>query len=118
MEEAQPAVSDVAPTVETLPEEDASVSIDVPKEGNPTVQEKVSSDPEVDDSKGVTESEQPEEIQVGSSQSKKKEPRQIKDEKLIKQRISELPAGIRRIMEEKFRGDFVSIEKIDEKKLL
>ena len=50
--------------------------------------------------------------------SKKKEPRQIKDDKLIEQRISELPAGIRRIMEEKFRGDFVSIEKIDKKKLL
>ena len=118
LEEAQPAVSDVAPTVEALPKEDASISIDVPEEGNPTAQEKVASDPAVDDSKEVTESEQPEEIQVASSQSKKKEPRQIKDDKLIKQRISELPAGIRRIMEEKFRGDFVSIEKIDEKKLL
>jgi len=118
LEEAQPAVSDVAPTVEALPKEDVSISIDVPEEGNPTLQEKAASDSAVDDSKEVTESEQPEEIQVASSQSKKKEPRQIKDDKLIKQRISELPAGIRRIMEEKFRGDFVSIEKIDEKKLL
>ena len=46
------------------------------------------------------------------------EVRQIKDEKLIKQRISELPSGIRDIMEEKFKGDFVSIEKIDKTKLL
>lgn len=118
LEEAQPAVSDVAPTVEPLPQEEESVSVDEPEEGNPTVQEKVSSIPAADDSEGVTESEQPEEIQVATSQSKKKEPRQIKDDKLIKQRISELPAGIRRIMEEKFRGDFVSIEKIDKKKLL
>ena len=118
MEEAQPAVSNVAPTLEPLPQEEESVSVDEPEEGNPSVQEKVSSDPAANDSKGVTESQQPEEIQVASSQSKKKGPRQIKDEKLIKQRISELPAGIRRIMEEKFRGDFVSIEKIDTKKLL
>jgi len=46
------------------------------------------------------------------------EVRQIKDEELIKQRISELPSGIRGIMEEKFKGDFVSIENIDETKLL
>ena len=118
LEEAQPAASNVEPTVELLPKEEASISIDVPEEGNPSVQEKVSSDPEVDDAKGVTGSEKPEEIQVTSSQSKKKEHRQIKDDKLIEQRISELPAGIRRIMEEKFRGDFVSIEKIDKKKLL
>ena len=118
LEEEQPAVSDVAPTVEPLPQEEESIRVDESEEGNPTVQEKVSSVPASDDSKGVTESEQAEEIQVASIQSKKKEPRQIKDDKLIEQRISELPAGIRRIMEEKFRGDFVSIEKIDEKKLL
>ena len=119
--EAQPVVSPIAPTVEAtvepLPQEE-SISIDEPEEGNPSVQEKVSSGPGVDDSKGVTESEQPEEVQAAANQSKKKEPRQIKDDKLIEQRISELPAGIRRIMEEKFRGDFVSIEKIDKKKLL
>jgi hypothetical protein len=51
-------------------------------------------------------------------QTEKKSPRQIKDSKLIEKRISELPDGIRGIMEEKFQGDFVSIEKIDMKKLI
>jgi DNA polymerase III gamma/tau subunit len=51
-------------------------------------------------------------------QTEKKSPRQIKDSKLIEKRISALPDGIRRIMEEKFQGDFVSIEKIDTKKLI
>ena len=52
------------------------------------------------------------------AQTEKKSPRQIKDSKLIEKRISELPDGIREIMEEKFQGDFVSIEKIDMNKLI
>ena len=52
------------------------------------------------------------------AQTEKKSPRQIKDSKLIEKRISELPEGIREIMEEKFQGDFVSIEKIDMNKLI
>ena len=51
-------------------------------------------------------------------QTEKKSSRQIKDSKLIEKRISELPDGIRQIMEEKFQGDFVSVEKIDMKKLI
>ena len=47
-----------------------------------------------------------------------KEIRQIKDAKQIEQRIGELPDGIRNIMEEKFKGEFVSIEKIDESRLI
>tara|TARA_B100001057_G_scaffold348408_1_gene349758 strand:- start:3526 stop:3870 length:345 start_codon:yes stop_codon:yes gene_type:complete len=47
-----------------------------------------------------------------------KEVRQIKDSKQIEQRIGELPDGIRNIMEEKFKGEFVSIEKIDESLLI
>ena len=52
------------------------------------------------------------------TQTEKKSPRQIKDSKLIEKRISGLPDGIREIMEEKFQGDFVSIEKIDMNKLI
>jgi DNA polymerase III subunit gamma/tau len=52
------------------------------------------------------------------NQTEKKNSRQIKDSKLIEKRISELPDGIREIMEEKFQGDFVSVEKIDMKKLI
>jgi len=47
-----------------------------------------------------------------------KDTRQIKDSKLIEKRIAELPDAIRDIMEEKFKGDFVSIEKIDETRLI
>jgi DNA polymerase-3 subunit gamma/tau len=47
-----------------------------------------------------------------------KQDRQIKDSKQIEKRIAELPDGIRNIMEEKFKGDFVSIEKIDETRLI
>jgi DNA polymerase-3 subunit gamma/tau len=47
-----------------------------------------------------------------------KETRQIKDSKQIEKRIAELPDAIRNIMEEKFKGDFVSIEKIDETRLI
>lgn len=52
------------------------------------------------------------------NQTEKKSSRQIKDSKLIEKRISELPDGIREIMEEKFQGDFVSVEEIDMKKLI
>jgi hypothetical protein len=38
--------------------------------------------------------------------------------KKIEQKISELPDGIRDILEDKFKADFVSIEKIDEDKLI
>ena len=47
-----------------------------------------------------------------------KQVRRIKDSKMIEKRISELPDGIRKIMEEKFKGDFVAIEKIDESRLI
>jgi len=47
-----------------------------------------------------------------------KQVRQIKDSKIIEKRISELPDGIRKIMEKKFKGDFVSIEKIDDSRLI
>ena len=47
-----------------------------------------------------------------------KQVRQIKDSKMIEKRISELPDGIRKIMEEKFKGDFVAIEKIDDTRLI
>ena len=47
-----------------------------------------------------------------------KQVRQIKDSKMIEKRISELPDGIRKIMEEKFKGDFVAIEKIDGTRLI
>ena len=53
-----------------------------------------------------------------SHQTEKNSSRQIKDSKLIEKRISELPDGIREIMEEKFQGDFVSVEEIDMKKLI
>ena len=40
------------------------------------------------------------------------------DREKIEQKISELPDGIRDILEDKFKADFVSIEKIDEDKLI
>ena len=45
-------------------------------------------------------------------------PRQVVDREKIDQKISELPNGIRDILEDKFKADFVSIEKIDEDKLI
>ena len=45
-------------------------------------------------------------------------PRQVVDREKIEQKISELPDGIRDILEDKFKADFVSIEKIDEDKLI
>jgi DNA polymerase III gamma/tau subunit len=45
-------------------------------------------------------------------------PRQVIDREKIEQKISDLPDGIRDILEGKFKADFVSIEKIDEDKLI
>jgi DNA polymerase III gamma/tau subunit len=45
-------------------------------------------------------------------------PRQVVNREKIEQKISELPDGIRDILEDKFKADFVSIEKIDEDKLI
>ena len=39
--------------------------------------------------------------------------RKIVDQNLIQKRISSLPSGLRGILVENFRADFVSIEKID-----
>jgi DNA polymerase-3 subunit gamma/tau len=46
------------------------------------------------------------------------EPRQIVDREKIELKINELPDGIRTILKEKFQADFVSIEKIDQSKLI
>ena len=46
------------------------------------------------------------------------EPRQVLDRKKIESKIADLPIGIRGVLEEKFQADFVSIEKIDMKKLI
>jgi hypothetical protein len=46
------------------------------------------------------------------------DPRQVLDRKKIESKIAELPKGIRGVLEEKFQADFVSIEKIDMKKLI
>ena len=45
-------------------------------------------------------------------------PRQILDRDKIEEKIADLPNGIRDVLEEKFKADFVSIEKIDESKLI
>jgi len=45
-------------------------------------------------------------------------PRQILDREKIEEKIADLPNGIRAVLEEKFKADFVSIEKIDETKLI
>ncbi len=39
--------------------------------------------------------------------------RRVKDQKLIDERTAALPDGVRRVLKDKFRADFVSIEKID-----
>ena len=44
--------------------------------------------------------------------------RQIKDAKLIEERMSALPEGIKEIVGKKFQGEFVSIERIDPQKLI
>ena len=46
------------------------------------------------------------------------DPRQILDREKIEEKIADLPNGIRDVLEEKFKADFVSIEKIDETKLI
>ena len=51
-------------------------------------------------------------------QPSKEKPRQIVDREKIEEKISELPDGIKDILKDKFQADFVSIEKIDESKLI
>lgn len=48
----------------------------------------------------------------------KEKPRQIVDREKIEEKIAELPDGIKDILKDKFQADFVSIEKIDESKLI
>ena len=48
----------------------------------------------------------------------KEKPRQIVDREKLEEKISELPDGIKDILKDKFQADFVSIEKIDESKLI
>ena len=45
-------------------------------------------------------------------------PKQVLDRKKIEKKISKLPEGIRVVLEEKFKAEFVSIEKIDTSKLI
>ena len=40
------------------------------------------------------------------------------DREKIEEKISELPDGVKGILKDKFQADFVSIEKIDESKLI
>ena len=51
-------------------------------------------------------------------QPSKEKPRQIVDREKIEEKIAELPDGIKDILKDKFQADFVSIEKIDESKLI
>lgn len=53
-----------------------------------------------------------------NSEEKDEEPRQLLDRTKIEIKIAELPDGIRGVLEEKFQADFVSVEKIDEEKLI
>ena len=48
----------------------------------------------------------------------KEKPRQVVDREKIEEKIAELPDGIKDILKDKFQADFVSIEKIDESKLI
>jgi hypothetical protein len=48
----------------------------------------------------------------------KEKPRQVVDREKIEEKIAELPDGIKNILKDKFQADFVSIEKIDESKLI
>ena len=48
----------------------------------------------------------------------KEKPRQVVDREKIEEKIAELPNGIKNILKDKFQADFVSIEKIDESKLI
>ena len=42
----------------------------------------------------------------------------IKDQSMIDERVDSLPASIRKVLEEKFRAQFVSIEEIDTDQLI
>ena len=44
--------------------------------------------------------------------------RQVVDREKIESKIAELPKDLRKILEEKFQAEFVSIEKIDMDKLI
>jgi DNA polymerase-3 subunit gamma/tau len=90
-------------------------SVDSAEEDLSSSDEESSSEPRIDEG---PKDEGQVDVSDDPHQTEKKSPRQIKDSKLIEKRISELPDGIRGIMEEKFQGDFVSIEKIDMKKLI
>jgi len=91
--------------------------VDSAEEDLSSLDEERSSEPRIDE--GVLPKDEGQvDVSDDPHQTEKKSPRQIKDSKLIEKRISELPDGIRGIMEEKFQGDFVSIEKIDMKKLI
>ncbi|MDG1326460.1 MAG: DNA polymerase III subunit gamma/tau [Opitutales bacterium] len=52
------------------------------------------------------------------AESSNEKPRQIVDRVKIEEKIAELPDGIKNILKDKFQADFVSIEKIDESKLI
>jgi DNA polymerase III gamma/tau subunit len=55
-----------------------------------------------------------EKLNTGAGKSgKSKQKRQEKDQKLIDQRSESLPDEVKQILQEKFRAEFVSIEKID-----
>jgi DNA polymerase III subunit gamma/tau len=114
LSEPESPISTESPVLDKQAETEGVDSIE---EDIPSSSEQSSAEPIIDETVpehevgGVEESSE-------SAQSDNKNPRQIKDSKLIEKRISELPDGIRQIMEEKFQGDFVSIEKIDMEKLI
>ena len=57
-------------------------------------------------------------IETEIAESSDEKPRQIVDRQKIEEKIAELPDGIKNILKDKFQADFVSIEKIDESKLI
>ena len=57
-------------------------------------------------------------IETEIAESSNEKPRQIVDREKIEKKIAELPDGIKKILKDKFQADFVSIEKIDESKLI
>jgi DNA polymerase-3 subunit gamma/tau len=74
--------------------------------------------PEPVESKNV---ELKEEYATVAEESPPKEPvakRRVQDQKLIDQRTERLPNGVRHVLKNKFRADFVSIEKIDQDLLI
>ncbi len=44
--------------------------------------------------------------------------RQVVDQEKIKEKIEKLPDGLRGILENRFKAEFVSVEKIDDTKLI